>query len=85
MSTPIAMADDAFRKLLLTLVGVFAFILVAVNILMQIVVIGPIKKLSALAERVSHGETDAGVVELKGNDEVAVLGESFNRMRISLA
>jgi protein-histidine pros-kinase len=85
MSTPIAMADDAFRKLLLTLVAVFVFILVAVNILMQIVVIGPIKKLSALAERVSHGETDAGDVVLRGNDEVAVLGESFNRMRISLA
>lgn len=85
MSTPIAMADDAFRKLLLTLVAVFVFILVAVNILMQIVVIGPIKKLSALAERVSHGETDAGDVVLRGSDEVAVLGESFNRMRISLA
>ena len=85
MSTPIHMADDAFRTLMITLVGVFVFILIVLNILLQVVVIGPVKKMSALAERVSHGETNVEELHLKGKDEVAVLGESFNRMRISLA
>jgi HAMP domain-containing protein len=85
MSTPLQMADDAFRTLLMTLVVVFAFILVVLNVLLQIVVIGPVKKLSALAERVSHGETNVEDLQLRGKDEVAILGESFNRMRISLA
>jgi protein-histidine pros-kinase len=85
MATPIAMADDAFRTMLITLVGVFVVILVVLNLLMQVVVIQPVKKLSALAERVSHGETDVEEVVLRGNDEVAILGQAFNRMRISLA
>jgi nitrate/nitrite-specific signal transduction histidine kinase len=55
------------------------------NILLQMVVVGPVKKLSVLAERVSHGETNVEELKLSGKDEVAVLGESFNRMRISLA
>ena len=84
MTTPIAMADDAFRTLLLTLVGVFLVILVVLNVLMQIVVVRPITRLSGLAERVSQGETGVEEFPVKGRDEVAVLGESFNRMRISL-
>lgn len=85
MTTPIAMAEDAFRTLLLTLVGVFVVILVVLNVLMHFVVVRPITRLSGLAERVSQGETDVEDFSVKGGDEVAVLGESFNRMRISLA
>ena len=85
MNTPIAMADDAFRTLLMTLVAVFLVVLVVLNVLMHFVVVRPITRLSGLAERVSQGETDVEDFAVKGGDEVAVLGESFNRMRISLA
>jgi protein-histidine pros-kinase len=84
MSTPIKMANSAFRTLLVTLVGVFAFILVALNLLLHLVVIRPVRRLSAMAERVSRGEMDVDDVPARGSDEVADLTGSFNRMRISL-
>lgn len=84
MSTPIKLADNAFRTLLLTLVGVFLFILVALNILLHLVVIRPVRRLSEMADRVSHGDMDVVDVSAKGSDEVAALTGSFNRMRISL-
>ena len=84
MSTPIKMADNAFRTLLLTLVGVFVFILLALNLLLHLVVIRPVRRLSAMADRVSRGDMDTEEITLKGGDEVAALSGSFNRMRISL-
>lgn len=84
MSTPIKMANSAFRTLLLTLVGVFVFILVALNVLLHLVVIRPVRRLSAMADRVSRGDMDVADVPVNGGDEVAILTGSFNRMRISL-
>jgi protein-histidine pros-kinase len=84
MSTPIAMANKAFRTLLLTLVGVFVFILVALNVLLHFVVIRPVRRLSTMADRVSKGDLETEEITLTGGDEVAALSGSFNRMRISL-
>jgi protein-histidine pros-kinase len=84
MSVPIAMATKAFQTLLATLVGVFVFILVFVNILLWFVVIRPIRDLSSMADRVSTGNLDVPEVAVRGHDEVSVLAGSFNRMRISL-
>jgi protein-histidine pros-kinase len=84
MAVPIAMATKSFHTLLGTLVGVFGFILVFLNILLWFVVIRPIKRLSSMADAVSTGNLDVPEVSAKGHDEVAVLAGSFNRMRISL-
>lgn len=84
MAVPVEMAKKAFQALLATLVGVFAFILVFLNILLWFVVIRPIKRLSSMADAVSTGNLDVPEVPAKGHDEVAVLAGSFNRMRISL-
>ena len=85
MSVPFAMATKAFQALLATLVGVFAFILVFLNILLWFVVIRPIRTLSSMADRISTGDLDVPEVAVRGRDEVAVLAGSFNRMRISLS
>jgi HAMP domain-containing protein len=85
MSEPTRLADVAFRKMLLVLAGLFVFTLVTMNILLHFVVVRPIGRLSAMADRVSRGETDVADVEVRGKDEVAILAGSFNRMRISLA
>lgn len=85
MSVPFAMAKKAFQTLLATLVGVFAFILVFLNILLWFVVIRPIRTLSSMADRISTGNLDVPEVRVRGTDEVAVLAGSFNRMRISLS
>ena len=84
LATPVRMADEAFRTMLATLVGVFAFILVALNLLLHLVVVRPVRRLSAMADRVSRGELEVEDVPARGGDEVAVLAGSFNRMRISL-
>ncbi len=84
MSVPIAMATKAFHTLLGTLVGVFVFILLFLNILLWFFVIRRIKRLSSMADAVSTGNLDVPAVLAKGHDEVAVLAGSFNRMRISL-
>jgi protein-histidine pros-kinase len=84
MAVPFQMAQTAFRTLLASLVGVFVFILVFLNILLWFVVIRPIKRLSSMADAVSTGNLDVPAVPVSGHDEVAALAGSFNRMRISL-
>jgi len=84
MSAPIRMADDAFRAVLLTLAGVFVVTIVALNAMIEFVVIRPVKRLSDMADRVSRGELGVEPPPASGDDEVAVLAGSFDRMRISL-
>jgi len=84
MSTPVAMADETFHNIMLTLVAVMAFVLIVLNILLRLIVVRPITRLSAMADRVSHGDLDVVEAKVGSADEVSVLASSFNRMRISL-
>jgi len=84
MSTPVLMADKAFRNLMLTLVGVFTLVLIALNVLLHLVIVRPITQLSEMADLVSHGDLNVSEVPIRGRDEISVLAGSFNRMRISL-
>lgn len=84
-SVPMTTARLAFRTLLYSLVGVFLLIMLILNLLLWAVVIRPLRRLSAMADRVSTGDFDTPEVTIAGRDEVAVLASSFNRMRISLA
>lgn len=84
MSIPVGMADRAFRTLLGSLVAVFAFTLLVLNLLLKFVVIRPLKELASMADQVSLGNMDVPEVSVSGKDEVALLSGSFNRMRISL-
>jgi protein-histidine pros-kinase len=85
MSEPVAMAGEAFRGVLLVMGGAFLFTLLALNGMLWFVVVRPVRRLSAAADRVSRGETDVPDVHVGGGDEVAALSASFGRMRISLA
>jgi len=84
-SVPMATARLAFRTLLVSLVGIFLLIMLILNLLLWAVVIRPLRRLSAMADRVSTGDFDTPEVAIAGRDEVAVLASSFQRMRISLA
>jgi protein-histidine pros-kinase len=42
------------------------------------------RKITRIADAVSGGQVDAEHFNIKGNDEMAVLGNAFNRMRRSL-
>ena len=84
MSVPVGMARHAFVTLFGSMVGVFAVILLVLNLLLRLTVIRPISRLSQMADQVSVGNMETPEIEIPGNDEVATLAGSFNRMRISL-
>ncbi|MCA1582340.1 MAG: DUF3365 domain-containing protein [Acidobacteria bacterium] len=84
MAVPLAMAQQAHRTMLASLVGIFAFILVLLNLLLWFTILRPIRRLSQMADAVSMGDLEAPEVRLGSQDEVGVLAGSFNRMRISL-
>lgn len=84
MSVPINRATAAFQQFMLSLGGVFVLIIVMLNVLLHFVVIKPVKAMSAKADEVSMGALHVEEIAVKGNDEIASLAKSFNRMHRSL-
>ena len=84
MDVAFKLAREAYFKFLIILVGVFALIFVVLNLLLHYLVIKPVKKVSAIADRVSLGDEHAEVYVKPGRDEISSLSVSFNRMRESL-
>ena len=82
---PIARANRAFRTFMVSLTAVFAFIFIALNLMLWHMVIRPVTRLSKLADQVSQGENmEAPDFEVTSHDEIGVLTQSFNRMKKSL-
>ena len=81
---PVQRANAALSSFARVLAGLFVFLFVIGNILMATLVVRPVVKLSTIADQVSKGNMDAPEFPAKGGDEIAELGLSFNRMRISL-
>jgi len=55
-----------------------------VNIMLATMVVRRVRKLAAIADQVSMGTMDAPDFPTRGGDDIAALGQSFNRMRRSL-
>ncbi|WP_020409226.1 Tll0287-like domain-containing protein [Hahella ganghwensis] len=85
MSVPLERADNTFKVFMSLLIGVFILIAILLNIMLDFVVIKPVKKLSEKANEVSLGALEAEEMAVKGNDEISSLTQSFNRMHRSLA
>jgi len=84
MSVPLKNADQAFQTFMASLVAIFAVLFVLLNLMLSLVIIRPIANMSKLAEQISTGDFNVPEFSAKGRDEVATLGDSFNRMRRSL-
>jgi methyl-accepting chemotaxis protein len=83
MTLPIKNANDAFMTFMGSLAAIFVVTFVVLNIMLSVMIVRPIRRMSASADRISQG--DFNVAEFgKGSDEIAALGTSFNRMRRSL-
>ncbi|OZG73297.1 signal protein [Hahella sp. CCB-MM4] len=85
MSLPLERADNTFKVFMSLLIGVFVLIAILLNVMLDFVVIKPVKKLSEKANEVSLGALEAEEMPVKGNDEISSLTQSFNRMHRSLA
>jgi len=84
MSVPLEKAAQAFRTFMISLAAVFAAVFVVLNLLLSWLIIRPVSRMSAAADKISTGDFDQPEFAETGNDEVAVLARSFNRMRRSL-
>ncbi len=84
MAVPLARAQKTFTTFLLLLGGVFALLLVLLNVLLHFVVIQPVTRIASLANEVSLGKSDVPEYVKPGSDEISSLSQSFNRMRLSL-
>lgn len=86
MALPLQRAADAWNVFMLLLGSVFAAVAVVLNAMLWWLVIRPVSRLAALADRVSLGEMNApAFAAVTQRDEIGVLAASFARMRRSLA
>ncbi len=84
MTVPIHIADEAFRRLMINLAGIFVITLAAIDLSLYFIVVRPVRRLAVTADRISRGELDLTELPVKGRDEIAGLTQSFNRMFVSL-
>jgi len=89
MSLPVRNANRAFHTFMLSLSGVFAVLFVILNVMLSVLIVEPVKRVSAAADRISLGRTNSSEeappdLPETGNDEMTMLARSFNRMRHGL-
>jgi HAMP domain-containing protein len=84
MSVPIALANQGFRDLLISLSVIFFAAIAVIDVGMYLIVIRPLRAVSASADRISTGEIDQAALPVRGKDEIAEVTTSFNRMHTSL-
>jgi HAMP domain-containing protein len=77
-------ARGVFWTFMISLGGVFLLFILAINLLLIFLVIRPVNKLSSMASSVSLGNSDITEFPVLGQDEIAELSVSFNRMGRSL-
>jgi HAMP domain-containing protein len=85
MSVPIAIANQAFRSLLIALILTMVAAVLALDAGVYWLVIRPLKVVSTNGDRVSRGDKDVPPLVVSGKDEIASVTASFNRMQVSLA
>ena len=84
MAVPVQIATMAFKTLMWSLVATFTAILLAIDLVLYFLIILPMRKLSAVADRVSLGQLDQAELPVRGKDEMAQLTASFNRLVVTV-
>jgi HAMP domain-containing protein len=84
MNVPVAEARRSFLRLSLATALVFLCTLGALDWALFVLVLRPVRRLSGFADRASTGETGMPESPVEGQDEIARLTASLNRMYISL-
>ena len=84
LEVPVTQANLTWKLIMTGMALTFACILLLVNLSLWSLVLRPMRKIARIADAVSAGQLDADPFSTRGNDEVAMLGGAFNRMRRSL-
>lgn len=85
MSLPLERAAEALKVFIVSLAAIFTFIWLLLNVLLHYVVIRPVTRIAEQADKISKGQIDVPEFEVKGQDEIASMANSFNRMHRSLS
>lgn len=85
MEVPLKRASAMLQTYMLSMLAIFVFLFIALNIMVHIFVTRRITRMSRLADQVSLGQFNDEEFEVKGSDELSTLARSFARMRSSLA
>ncbi len=83
-SVPLEMAKKGLTQLLIDLSAIFFLAILLIDTGLYFIVIRRLRRVSNSANRVSQGEMDLEQLPIHGNDEVAQVTRSFNRMHTSL-
>lgn len=78
------MAHRGLNELLLDLTAIFLLAVVLIDGGLYLIVIRPLRTISLTADRISQGEIELNQLPVNGEDEVAQVTRSFNRMHTSL-
>ena len=88
VSVPLAAAEaganTALGVLIASLLGVFALMLLALNLVLYRLFVRPVTRIAKLADALSLGDLSAPEFGVGGSPEIAALGRSLNRLRKSL-
>jgi HAMP domain-containing protein len=84
MSVPVAIANQAFRSLVVALLLTLLLAILALDAGVYWLVIRPLRIVSDSGDRISKGDKNVPPLVVSGKDEIASVIASFNRMRVSL-
>jgi HAMP domain-containing protein len=84
MAQPIERGRALWRTFMVSLTGVFAVVLIVMNVMVHVLVTQRIQSLSRVADEMSLGKLDGATLPTRGSDEIASLAVSFGRMQTSL-
>jgi HAMP domain-containing protein len=88
VSVPMKLASDRATRVLYLFLAIYLGVLVVLGAVLNaglaLIVTGPVRTMSRIAEDVSLGRSDTPEFDGRGSDEIARLGQSFTRMRRSL-
>ena len=89
VTVPMSVPEGIRNQALLWIIGVMvlftALTLLALGLALRMIVIRPVARLSEMADQLSRGNLSQGELPVHGNDEIATLTGSFNRMSVSLS
>jgi len=84
MTVAMEKANRAFYVFVGSLAAVFVAVFIILNAMLSLLIVRPMRTMSAAADKISVGALDTPELAESGKDEVALLAKSFNRMRRSL-
>jgi protein-histidine pros-kinase len=84
MSASAVRAEHIRQLFILPFAGFLVLLFASVNVLLNFVVIRPVERIAAAAEKVSMGDIDTPEYQYHRKDQIGRLSASFNRMHRSL-